>query len=115
MTDYIERDRLMSEIEKSIDVAAQNERFDVAASFLAMQEIVYEAPAADVRPVVKGRWVDEPDSNRMCTCSVCGQWITKELSDCFNYCPTCGADMNVKPSETLVGYIPIAEEMEDEG
>lgn len=112
MTDYIERDRLMSEIEKSVEAAVQDGNLVVADAFETMRDLVYAFPAADVRPVVRGRWVDEPDSNRMCACSLCGQWITKELSDCFNYCPNCGADMNIKPSETLVSYIPIAEETE---
>ena len=63
-------------------------------------------PAADVRPVVRGHWIngrknvdwdkqnpDCPESS--CFCSVCGDWLT--ASDEYpcrgNYCPNCGADL----------------------
>ena len=48
-------------------------------------------PAADVAPVVRGRWIHEGDSSYRC--SVCG-----EISCCTgNYCPDCGAKMEVTP------------------
>jgi hypothetical protein len=52
---------------------------------------IKEMPAADVRPVVRAKWVDVgPDM----TCSACGfscddPWYLAEA----NYCPNCGADM----------------------
>lgn len=56
-------------------------------------------PAADVAPVVHGRWVDEYGgkyANAKYVCSVCGkkahhdgwEWL---LSD---FCPNCGASMS---------------------
>lgn len=106
MTDYIERDAALKRLRPE-EWGTPDEKWwpenEVAAFLRAI-------PAADVRPVVRGQWVDEPDSNRMCTCSLCGQWITKELSDCFNYCPTCGAEMQIKRDEALVGYIPVVPE-----
>jgi hypothetical protein len=49
-------------------------------------------PAADVRPVVRGKWIKPtrvPDS-MLSECSVCG-FDTGAYT--FNFCPNCGADM----------------------
>ncbi|MBQ6398241.1 MAG: hypothetical protein IJI06_08870 [Oscillospiraceae bacterium] len=53
--------------------------------------------AADVRPVVRGKWVTAYDDfmkSNYDTCSCCG----KEYfgANGFNYCPNCGADMREK-------------------
>lgn len=49
------------------------------------------APAADVRPVVRGRWrwVGQDQWNDCYECSQCGKMNT----DNSNFCPNCGADM----------------------
>lgn len=55
-------------------------------------DAVEDAPAADVRPVVRGRWIKPtrvPDS-MLDECSVCG-FDTGAYT--FNYCPNCGARM----------------------
>ena len=51
-------------------------------------------PAADVAPVVHGRWVPTkaPFMNECKDCSVCGYrtvWGHR-----YNYCPNCGAKMD---------------------
>ena len=51
-------------------------------------------PAADVAPVVHGRWVptESPFMNECEDCSVCGYrtvWGHR-----YNYCPNCGARMD---------------------
>lgn len=72
---------------------------------LDIMEYLEEVPAADVRPVVRGKWekfngrayaidADRTQSEiglRMHTCSVC----KKPSIDAFftNFCPNCGADM----------------------
>ena len=53
-----------------------------------------ELPAADVAPVVHGRWVPTkaPFMNECEDCSVCGYrtvWGHR-----YNYCPNCGAKMD---------------------
>ena len=55
---------------------------------------VSDAPAADVAPVVHGRWIDKKGGFwEMATCSMCG-----EKYPCVgmvpNYCPNCGAKMD---------------------
>lgn len=59
-------------------------------------------PAADVRPVVQGKWTDkrtiEHDGEWYCT--ACGKEITiymgADREDRYAYCPNCGADMMEK-------------------
>lgn len=48
------------------------------------------APASDVRPVVRGRWVNETEiEGHACgECSVC-----HKIRVIDNFCPHCGADM----------------------
>lgn len=60
----------------------------------AMME-VRRIPAADVAPVVHGRW--SWDTGDIWTCSVCGTCNhIKEVMGRhdFNYCPNCGAKMD---------------------
>ena len=49
-----------------------------------------DLPAADVRPVVRGKWIDHQE----------GRWIYVKCSECgtvhdvkSNFCPNCGAAM----------------------
>lgn len=52
-----------------------------------------EKKAADVRPVVRGRWIEKPyllgTTN---VCSVCGENYGMPHGK-YNFCPCCGADM----------------------
>lgn len=61
-------------------------------------------PAADVAPVVHGRWEAKLLDNYRkysVTCSICG-WVGIENYDSydepsdFNYCPSCGAKMDLE-------------------
>mgnify|MGYP007130712014 CR=1 FL=1 len=49
---------------------------------------VLRIPAADVRPVVRGKWGKDGD------CPVCGcqPWYERDIHT-LNFCPNCGADM----------------------
>lgn len=46
-------------------------------------------PAADVRPTVRGKWVDEPIKGIRYHCSVC----QGRFDYTWHFCPNCGADM----------------------
>ena len=55
-----------------------------------MEEHLYEIPAADVRPVVRGKWITV--MYHLYECSECGA-AYQDVGYGFNYCPNCGAMM----------------------
>lgn len=60
---------------------------------------IWKAPAADVAPVVHGRWEPCFDENCRCRwgfgkCSNCGQEYYAHAIDHYKYCPICGAKMD---------------------
>ena len=59
--------------------------------------VINSIPAADVRPVVRGKW-EWNKNNGFYYCSECGSISPREdqdgeYCDCPNFCPNCGADM----------------------
>lgn len=56
-------------------------------SLRIMLEALAEEHAADVRPVVRGKWIRNGWSLR---CSECGHDMPFSVR---NFCPSCGADM----------------------
>lgn len=83
MAEYIERSyiRKMAMLEMAYTMETETD----AAVVLRM---IDDAPAADVAPVVHGRWVYHDDG--VITCSECGN---AESSDSY-YCRYCGAKMD---------------------
>ena len=84
MTDYIER--------KAAFDAAPEHFCDSARTLEAIETL----PAADVRPVVRGRWewmgpCRDSGGRLWATCTACG--IRQRLGDFTMFCPNCGADM----------------------
>ena len=63
----------------------------------ALQAIISDIPAADVRPVMRGKWnvVEKPlEKATICECSKCKHRIWMyDGDDGWNYCPHCGTDM----------------------
>ena len=56
-------------------------------------KLIDEIPAADVAPVVHGRWIMHDDEFGLtCECSVCH---IETMGD-GNYCPNCGAKMDLE-------------------
>lgn len=80
MGDYIERRAALHAVNEFF----HDPKVDVA---------LYDVPAADVRPVVRGRWIEKPyllgTTN---VCSVCGENYGMPHGK-YNFCPNCGADM----------------------
>lgn len=75
---------------------------DIAAAFANNCGAVYVAnrlsdsnafPAADVAPVVHGRWVSVPYKLAR-ICSVCNRDEPYKFADAYDYCPNCGAKMD---------------------
>lgn len=64
-------------------------------------DMIEDAPAADVAPVVHGRWDDSgrytfPSGSTAVRCTTCGCALTENeyhLNN-WNYCPVCGAKMD---------------------
>ena len=90
MADYIDRDAVISEIERREALMVGDKRISVDA----MKSFIKNRPAADVAPVRHGRW----ECNK--PCPVCGGdrfegldadiWADWEPP----YCPNCGAKMD---------------------
>jgi len=101
MDDYIKRSsaiELLIEIPSSMSVCLTKEEC-LGKSMMkdfAIQKI-RNAPAADVRENVHGKWEleCEPDGTPYCLhCSVCDQeWARIDIGSFYDYCPYCGADM----------------------
>lgn len=59
---------------------------------------IEDMPTVDVVEVVHGRWVYEtsfPDSD-VCNCSICDQIMQTAKGVRMNYCPNCGARMDLQ-------------------
>lgn len=66
-------------------VAQLNER-------TAFKSMVFDAPAADVAPVVHGKWI--MDGKDHCHCSECKEGRNIRTQIGWNFCPNCGAKMD---------------------
>lgn len=88
MNDYIERDTVIKEQKRFCGYLDDDTLFRLE---LAIKRI----PAADVRPVKRGKW--SYDWGESIRCSACGETVngvsSKSTSDLFDFCPNCGADM----------------------
>ena len=76
--EYIEREKAINAVFEAYA--------DGRSVYIALETI----PAADVRPVVWGRWIDTDNYYQRWKCSVCG-CHTRDARPPF--CPNCGADM----------------------
>lgn len=93
MAEYIERAAVLKSLgyeEKRRSNVLPGSTFD----------IILKEPAADVAPVVHGRWIGKPlCGNDNCRCSICGSWFNVHASlrgDITQiYCPNCGAKMDL--------------------
>lgn len=64
------------------------------AKGLEPTQYIEQIPAADVTPVVHGRWIEDHDYLKCPECSVMVKWDFTffDIGD-WNYCPNCGAYM----------------------
>lgn len=111
MVKYIDADALKDKIAKLFpeDKCGCNTEEEMVAGdcLFAVMKLIDEQPAADVAPVVQGRWredTDPVDGDIRCTnCGIAwpkcfrdeiaeqGIWTLQTL---FRYCPNCGAKMD---------------------
>lgn len=92
MAEYIEREKIGL---TDFGIAMRNGNYKEA--FKMFLEKIDSTPAADVRPVVRGKWVleYEPNGKPYCFhCSVCdGDFHYIGITTKYDFCPNCGADM----------------------
>lgn len=102
MAEYIERDEAIAIIEgkqrelcpigrfsRNMVYGTDRDRFDAWGEII---DQITHIPAADVAPVVHGRWrwAGECGFNDCYICSECGKIAMNDS----NYCPNCGAKMD---------------------
>lgn len=89
MGDYISRDMALARLTK-VEVTNR------LATMTAAKREIAEMPAADVAPVVHGRWIEKPAPARKIyfECSHCGAQENKHTAIKGYYCWRCGAKMD---------------------
>ena len=111
MTEYIEREAISEEIRKyyykNPPNSSYGEGFDRGLD--RAQRAILDAPTADVAPVRHGRWEKAQDMRRMdgniydYRCSLCDSLAEKGVYNNYdrltNYCPSCGAKMDLEDSQ----------------
>lgn len=106
MDEYIDREAFKKSVEEHYCKPCKAERKDHNGCWCRacwvddmLDEVDYFQPAANVAPVVHGRWIGKPIcGNCNCRCSECGSWhhiyanLRGEVMQ--KYCPNCGAKMD---------------------
>ena len=92
MAEYIEREAALHEIERRESLMVG----DKCVSVDAIKSFIKNRPAADVAPVVHGRWEAK---GYVCgesefECSVCHKSEWRTSIGRFRWCPFCGARMD---------------------
>ena len=93
MSEYIERERTV-ELLRSLGNREYRKEKGTIQDAIKMISYPEYTPAADVAPVVHGRWVEYQIPPIVC-CSNC-DWATDVKEKNFQYCPNCGAKMDEK-------------------
>ena len=88
MAEYIERRTGVSIFRAKANMAVL---MDAAPYFEKAAQMLEQLPAADVAPVVHGRWIEE--GSLIITCSECKRGYNL-IAKYTHYCPNCGAKMD---------------------
>ena len=105
MAEYIEREALEAHLNRRLkDLRSENGNYDhYTDGYEEAVCTVEEFPAADVAPVVHGRWISweeagnyvpSPDRHECSTCHDAAQVLVNGLELLSDYCPSCGAKMD---------------------
>ncbi len=92
MDEYIKRKSLIDEFDR----LGLGEHSLVERVFSdGVRTVIAGIPAADVAPVVHGRWIEHSKYTfgTMYDCSICANRIL-DNGHAWNYCPNCGARMD---------------------
>ena len=85
MKEYIERKRAIVDACNALEL--------YPSEYAKLEDALNKIPAADVAPVVHGRWIHYPDCG-VTRCSHCG-WSIEECWE-SKHCPECGSKMNLE-------------------
>ena len=90
MDEYIEREAAIKAMEKADYTAIADDADSCKADYL--REIIESVPAADVVPVVHGKWMHchSEGAGGIQYCSACEIGFAAKT----DYCPNCGAKMD---------------------
>lgn len=90
MAEYIEREAVEEMLENA-QLVSDGEYCGYCTDDIRIGSI----PAADVAPVVHGRWIDpeDDDGGTLWHCSKCGYPVKTIAKPNCNYCPKCGCKM----------------------
>lgn len=105
MAEYIEREKALALIQPD-DPNDERCAVTVATAKRLIRHVLTAAPAADVAPVVHGRWIHSryEDCSEQFELVKCSQCNHEAYAMAFyvrggNYCPNCGAKMDGGDSE----------------
>ena len=95
MAEYIEQGALMQFPIRRNHYDRKNGNKHFINGIESVLEYAENLPAADVSPVVHGRWIYKGDSD-MWVCSRCGRSVNADPEGIDLYCYHCGAKMDEK-------------------
>ena len=111
MDEYINRKSLMKRLCERCNEEMSESPCEPSECFI--KEVIKTFSAADVAPVRHGRWISVKNPQWPAyshdQCSICGWWNTKNAvcrdggkynrAHSLNYCPNCGAKMDLVEDE----------------
>lgn len=89
MAEYIERETMIQAIREYSGFFQDSPSTNHMILKMEAEDVARDLEAADVAPVVHGRW--EPYRKNLGKCSECGEVVQIRS----NYCPDCGAKMDL--------------------
>lgn len=91
MDEYIEREHVLRKF--NVD-----DMMNVNGTLILLNDarnVIEKQPAADVAPVVHGRWIADGDGYHWTyNCSICAWKDGYPFNERHNFCPNCGAKMD---------------------
>ncbi len=109
MAEHIEREALCKILENWRDAHAD---VDDEQGCGLLEDVIWEVdaqPAADVAPVVHGKWEYIPQTLNTLSqlrCPFCGWWsLDPSIDGAYNYCPNCGAKMDGGTDDVANGNV----------
>lgn len=113
MKEYIEREAVINDIGELFTICHETLPNECGHHFIVENELkthlnfVKNLPAADVREVVRAKWIEFPaalaykdaycDTHIVCSACEAVFDIMDNCTETFNNCPNCGAEMRPEP------------------